>query len=81
MKTGSAIPLRARAALSALSAAAAALLAAGCAAVPQKDREFLADPAMRPIQDELESSLEGHNQALREGAAGGQAGSGGGCGC
>ncbi len=57
------------------------ILCCGCAAVPQKDREFLADPAMRPVQDELESSLEGHNQPLREGSAGGQAGDGGGCGC
>jgi len=58
-----------------------AALCCGCAQVPQKDREFLADPVMRPVQDEQEAGLESHNFPLREGAAGGSGGTGGGCGC
>ena len=59
----------------------ATALLLGCAHVPQKDREFLADPVLRPVQDELEAELESHNLPLREGATGGNGGSGGGCGC
>lgn len=66
--------------------AAAGLIAtcasfSGCARVHQKDREFLSDPIMLPVPDPMESGLEGHNLPRREGSAGGNAGSGGGCGC
>ncbi len=53
----------------------------GCANVHQKDREFLSDPIMQRIPDPLGSGMQGHNLPRREGAAGGSAGSGGGCGC
>lgn len=54
---------------------------AGCARVMQKDREYLSDPIMRLVPDELGASLESHNLPRREGSSGGGAGSGGGCGC
>lgn len=57
------------------------ILGAGCAAVPQKDREFLSDPILQRQPDPLESTLEGHDFPRREGSAGGSSGSGGGCGC
>lgn len=53
----------------------------GCAFVPQRDREYLADPIMQRTDDALESGLEGHNFPRREGSVGGSSGSGGGCGC
>lgn len=62
-----------------LAAALAAL--PGCAPVPRKDREDLADPVLRRIPDGLGSELESHNLPRREGSAGAGSGSGGGCGC
>lgn len=56
-------------------------LGSGCARVQQKDREFLSDPILRPVPDEMGHGLESHNRPRREGAAGGGSGSGGGCGC
>lgn len=53
----------------------------GCAAVAQKDREFLSDPIMQRTPDELGSGMESHNLPRREGSSGGSSGSGGGCGC
>ena len=53
----------------------------GCARVHQKDREFLSDPIMQRTPDPMGAGLESHNLPRREGAAGGSAGSGGGCGC
>lgn len=53
----------------------------GCAAVKQKDREFLSDPIMQRTPDPQGAGLEAHNLPRREGSAGGSAGSGGGCGC
>ncbi|HKP95300.1 MAG TPA: DUF4266 domain-containing protein [Fibrobacteria bacterium] len=68
-----------------LAALAAAFLAiaslAGCAAVPQAEREFLSDRIMQRQEDGLESGLEGHDFPRREGSVGGSSGSGGGCGC
>lgn len=54
---------------------------AGCASVPQKDREYLSDRIMQRQADGLESGLEGHDFPRREGSVGGSSGSGGGCGC
>ncbi len=59
----------------------ASILSVGCAAVHQKDREYLSDPIMQRQPDPLESTLEGHDFPRREGSAGGSSGSGGGCGC
>jgi len=53
----------------------------GCARVQQRERGFLADPIMQRIPDEMENGLETHNLPRREGSAGGNSGSGGGCGC
>ncbi len=53
----------------------------GCAAVPQKDREFLSDPIMQRTPDPMGSGMESHNLPRREGSSGGSSGSGGGCGC
>lgn len=64
-----------------LAAALAAALLGGCAAVPQRDREFLSDPIMQRSDDGLESALESHDFPRREGSVGGSSGSGGGCGC
>ena len=72
--------------IAALLAALLALLAvsgvlSGCAAVAQKDREFLSDPILQRTPDALGAGLESHNLPRREGSAGGSSGSGGGCGC
>ncbi len=56
-------------------------LFAGCARVHQRERDFLADPIMQRVPDAMESNLESHNLPRREGSAGGNSGSGGGCGC
>jgi hypothetical protein len=53
----------------------------GCARVMQKDREYLSDPILQLVPDEMGAGLESHNLPRREGSAGGGAGSGGGCGC
>ncbi len=71
----------ARFASSALCALAASLMLTACAAVPQKDREFLSDPIMQRQDDPLESGIESHDFPRREGSTGGNSGSGGGCGC
>jgi hypothetical protein len=64
-----------------LVAVASSLLASatGCASVPPWDRERLAHPTM--TAQDLTSGLDGHVRAVSEGAAGGLAGAGGGCGC
>jgi hypothetical protein len=64
-----------------LGAAAVLISLTACAAVPQKDREFLSDPIMQRQEDGLESGLESHDMPRREGSTGGSSGSGGGCGC
>jgi hypothetical protein len=71
----------ARAAAAAWAATALAALLCGCAAVSQKDREYLSNPIMQRRDDPLESTLEGHDMPRREGSVGGSSGSGGGCGC
>ena len=53
----------------------------GCAAVPQKDREYLSDVIMQRQPDPAEGDLESHDFPRREGSVGGSSGSGGGCGC
>ncbi len=53
----------------------------GCAVVHQRERDFLADPIMQRVPDAMENNLESHNLPRREGSAGGNSGSGGGCGC
>lgn len=53
----------------------------GCARVLQRERGFLADPILQRNPDALENQLETHNLPRREGSAGGNSGSGGGCGC
>lgn len=58
-----------------------AALFAGCARVHQRERDFLADPIMQRIPDAMENNLESHNLPRREGSAGGNSGTGGGCGC
>ena len=64
-----------------LIAAAVGLLGSisGCATVPPWDREKLAHPTM--TAQDLTSGLDDHVRAVSEGATGGLAGSGGGCGC
>lgn len=54
---------------------------AGCAFVPQKDREYLSDPIMQLKDNPAEASSDAHNFPRREGSSGGGAGAGGGCGC
>jgi hypothetical protein len=71
--------LRILTAMAALAAASG--LFSACAAVHQKDREFLSDPIMQRQEDALESGLESHDAPRREGSTGGSSGSGGGCGC
>jgi len=58
-----------------------ALWGVNCAAVPQKDREFLSDTIMQRQLDPAESDMESHDFPRREGSVGGSSGSGGGCGC
>lgn len=64
-----------------LTAALALLALGGCAAVQQKDREYLSDKIMQLSPDPQGDGLESHNMPRREGSAGGSSGSGGGCGC
>lgn len=70
----------ARTAAGAALAALAALMA-GCAAVKPYEREKLADPVMDPASTFAKQSLEQKFFSTREGAVGGAAGIGGGCGC
>ncbi len=53
--------------------------AAGCGPVRAIDRGRLAHPTM--TADEISIGLDGHVRAVSEGATGGLAGGGGGCGC
>ena len=69
--------------LDALRAAAGALalgLLGGCA-VPQRERELLADPIMRFDADPEGRHMENHLLPYREGSSGGNGEAGGGCGC
>lgn len=51
-------------------------------AVPQAERQYLADPTMEAVEDPLESAALRKLWVTREGAAGGDArAAGGGCGC
>lgn len=59
----------------------AAALLAGCAAVKQHEKEYLADPMLIPGSDAAESELDAHISGNREGAATGAGAGGGGCGC
>jgi hypothetical protein len=67
-----------RSAIVMLVVVATAALAA-CTPVPPWARGPLTHPTMTP--DELSQGLDGHVRAVSEGAAGGLAGGGGGCGC
>jgi hypothetical protein len=59
-----------------------AVLAAGCAVVPQNRRARLADPIMRFDEDPLDAHRKSKFYSTRTGAAGGDGTSaGGGCGC
>lgn len=60
---------------------AAGAVLCSCALVPQKDREYLADPIMQLHDNPAEASSDAHNMPRREGSSGGGAGAGGGCGC
>jgi Domain of unknown function (DUF4266) len=66
----------------ALVAAVAALLASGCAMVPQNRRKHLADPMMNADGDLLLNASRRKLYTSRESAGGGDAApAGGGCGC
>ena len=52
---------------------------AGCAHVPPYERERLAHPSM--VTSDLTPSSEQHMRSIQEGAIGGGAAAGGGCGC
>jgi hypothetical protein len=61
---------------------ALAVLAGGCAVVPQNRRARLADPIMRFDEDPLDAHRKSKFYSTRTGAAGGDGTSaGGGCGC
>ncbi len=61
---------------------AGTVLSTGCArAVLPSEKVFLADPIMQFDEDALETAADGHVATNREGAAGGSAAAGGGCGC
>jgi len=53
----------------------------GCAPVKPWEREYLADPIMRPDFGKEEKAVREHSIATREGSAGSFGVSGGGCGC
>jgi hypothetical protein len=62
--------------------AGVALLATGCANVPQNRRIYLADPMMNLNDGALDAYRRQKLYDTREGAAGGDgAAAGGGCGC
>ena len=69
-----------------LAAAALALLA-GCSSLPSEpwvkpyERERFADPVMNASRDALAARHNSHVHEVREGARGGVAVQGGGCGC
>ncbi len=54
---------------------------AGCTRVRPWEREYLADPIMRPDFGKEEKAVREHTMATREGAVGSFGVSGGGCGC
>jgi len=54
---------------------------AGCTRVQPWEREYLADPIMRPDFGKEERAVKEHTLATREGSAGSFGVSGGGCGC
>jgi hypothetical protein len=56
-------------------------LATACATVRPYERETLAKRAMSLDADPLAAEMEAHVHDYREGASGGWAGGGGGCGC
>ncbi len=60
-----------------------ALFCAGCGryAVRPDEKEYLADRIMQPGFDEQEAKSDEHILTNREGSAGGNGASGGGCGC
>jgi len=53
----------------------------GCARVQPWEREYLADPIMRPDFGKEEKAVREHSIATREGSSGSFGVSGGGCGC
>lgn len=67
--------------LLALTAAAVALVTAGCANVQPWERGTLADYTMRADRDPLADSLAEHMWFSREASSGGRGVGGGGCGC
>ena len=69
------------AALATLATVALSVLASGCSNwhVAAPDRGKLAHPTM--VSEEISFGLDGHVRAVSEGATGGLAGGGGGCGC
>lgn len=74
-------PSSSRIALLILIVALASALAGGCVMVRPEEREFLADPAMTFGSDGTAGAQEEHVLSNREGAYGGGATTGGGCGC
>lgn len=52
---------------------------AGCATVAPYERGVLAHPSM--TAEDMSTDFDGHVRAVSEGATGGFAGAGGGCGC
>lgn len=59
----------------------AALLLSGCADVQPWERGNLAKAQMALDPNPLQTELRGHSYGAREAAGGGNAGTGGGCGC
>jgi len=59
----------------------AALTVGGCVTVAPYERENLAKPSMDMSRRVAESRFEAHVHNAREGASGGEAATGGGCGC
>jgi hypothetical protein len=55
------------------------VIAGGCAHVAPYERERLAHPTM--VTSDLARASEDHVRAVHEGAVGGEASAGGGCGC
>ncbi len=53
----------------------------GCTRVKPWEREYLADPIMRPDFGKEEKAVREHSMATREGSTGSFGVSGGGCGC
>jgi uncharacterized protein DUF4266 len=62
-------------------ALAVASLASGCTVVKAHQREYMSLRPMDPTAEVLEDHFRQHWQESREGAAGGYATAGGGCGC